>query len=244
MRAQTTLALWRFDGNYEVIVSSAYTVGCPNGCCRAWYYNYLSANGSAALRTGECSYTDAANNDCSDLTVMTSFATSQNRVQLGACPANPSTLPTVSSSFSITAIGPLPGATTVFLSSSALQLNGVNRYATAPNSSSWNLPASYTLAAWINANADVRIVSQQSASGYWGLAVSGGGAPPRFTRRLPRPDLRNRPNRGWHLVHLVRNNNTNRRFYIDGVRLVGTAVATSTDSFQNHPNNATLEIGP
>ncbi len=242
----STVALWRFDGTFNVFVSSNYTVGCPSGCCRTWDYTYNDANGSAGLRTGLCSYTDAVNNNCSVLTVMTLFGAQQNRAQFGACPADPSTLPAATGTAAITPPGPRPGLATNGLSAEAITLNGVNQFATSPNSSSWNLPPTYTLAAWVNAAAvSGRIVSQQG-NGYWGIGVGGGGGLRHFDSREAggNTDVERGSGLvgGWHLVHLVRRNGTDRRYYIDG-RLVGTAVASSTNSFTSHPNTSSLEIG-
>ena len=69
----STIALWRFDANFDVFVSSGYSVGCPSGCCKTYIYSYNDADGSASLRTGLCSYEDTVNNNCSNLTVMTAF---------------------------------------------------------------------------------------------------------------------------------------------------------------------------
>ncbi|MDP3541377.1 MAG: LamG-like jellyroll fold domain-containing protein, partial [Elusimicrobiota bacterium] len=251
-----TFALWRFDGTYGVTVSSNYTVGCTVGCCKTWYYNHVSTNGSANLDTGRCSYRDAVNDDCSVPSDMTSFGTSHAPVQIGACPANPSTLAVASSSFPITAQGPLPlagpqpGDPTLGLSSSALQLNGSSQYATTPDSSAWDLPASYTLAAWVKPSAaNGRIVSQQDATGYWGIAVSTGGRLRHFdSRDVAGPDAvlpdstPSLTDGSWHLVHVVRRNSVDRRFFIDG-RLVATVVASSSDSFSGHSISAALEIG-
>lgn len=241
----STLALWRFDGDYGVTVSSNYTSGCPSACCKTWYYNYVSTNGSPNLDTGRCSYRDAINGDCSDLTVMSSFGTSQPPVQIGACPANPSTLAVASSSFAITAIGARPGATTLGLSSTSLQLNGSTQFASSPNSTSWNLPGNYTLAAWINATgATGRIVSQQSGTGYWGMGVSAGGLRHFDSRDTSAPDVTRGSGLtgGWHMVHVVRRNGIDRSFYIDGV-FISSVVALSSSSFSSHPINSTLEIG-
>lgn len=240
----STIALWRFDGSFDVTVTSGYTTGCPSGCCQTWYYNYFDANGSASLRTGLCSYSDGVNNNCSNKAVMTQFGASQVRAQLGACPANPSGLPAASGTAAITPAGPRPGLATSGLSAEALTLNGSSTFATSPNSNAWDLPATYSISAWVNASADGRIVSQQG-NGFWGIGVSGGGLRHFDSRDATAgADLTRGSGLigGWHLVHLVRRNAIDRRFYIDG-KLVGTAVAASTNSFTTHPNNATLEIG-
>ncbi len=243
----STLALWRFDGNFSVVVSSNYSVGCPSGCCKTWYYSYNDANNSAALRTGLCSYRDAVFGDCSDLSVMSTFGANQPRAQQGACPADPSGLPAVSGSIAITPAGPRAGLATSGLSAEALTLDGSTTFGTANNSNAWDLPASYTISAWINPNAaNGRIVSQQSGTGYWGIGVGGTGGLRHFDSRdaAVGGDLTRGSSMvgGWHLVHLVRRNAVDRSYYIDG-RLVGTAVATSTNSFSGHPINSSLEVG-
>lgn len=243
----TTLALWRFDGNFTVTVSSCYTGGCAGGAdsCRTWSYAYNDSNGSPSVRTGQCTYRDTTTAGCTETMSLYGLGSNQAPIPVGgACPASTTTLPSASGSVAITPAGPLPGLATSGLSAQALQVNGSNLYASASNSAAWDLPASYTLAAWVNASADGRIVSQQG-NGYWGIGVSGGGLRHFDSRDATvGADLTRGSGLigGWHLVHLVRRNSVDRRFYIDG-RLVGTAVAASTNSFATHPNNATLEIG-
>lgn len=246
----STLALWRFDGNYTVTVSSNYTTGCPAGCCKSYYYNYNDANGSPSIRTGLCSYRDLVNGDCSDLTVMSSFGQNQPRAQLGNCPANPSTLPAGSGTTAITPSGPLAGLGTSGLSAEALTLNGSNTYAQTitTQTAQFDLPASYTIAAWVNPSAaNGRIVSQQSGTGYWGIGIGGTGGLRAFDSRDVaggQGDVTLGPSLlgGWHLVHVVRVNSLEKRFYVDG-RRVGTSVVTSTNSFSSHPIGSTVEIG-
>lgn len=243
----STLALWRFDGNFTVTVSSCYTGGCNGGAdsCRTWSWAYNDANGSAALRTGQCTYRDTTTAGCTETMGLYGLGSNQAPVAIGgACPASTTTLPSGSGSVAIIPSGPRPGLAASGLSAEAIQFNGSDLFANADNSTAWDLPASYTLAAWVNASADGRIVSQQG-NGYWGIGVSGGGLRHFDSRDAAAgADLTRGSGLigGWHLVHLVRRNSVDRRFFIDG-RLVGTAVAASTNSFSTHPNNATLEIG-
>lgn len=252
----STLALWRFDGNFTVTVSSCYTGGCNSGfdSCRTWTYQYIDSNGSSSLRTGQCTYRDTTTAGCTESMTLYGLGSNHVPVPVGgaACPASTTTLPSASGSVAITPTGPLAGLATSGLSAQALQLNGSSLYASTTNSANWDLPASYTLAAWVKPSTfNGRIVSQQGATGYWGIGVGATGGLRHFDSRdaTPGPDLERGSGltaagtlAGWHLVHLVRRNGIDRRFYIDG-RLVGTAVAASTNSFSSHPNNATLEIG-
>ncbi|MBI2386730.1 MAG: LamG domain-containing protein [Elusimicrobia bacterium] len=252
----STLGLWRFDGNFTVTVSSCYTGGCNGGAdsCKTWTYHYIDGNGSAALQTGQCTYRDTAGAACANTMTLYGLGSNQVPVPIGgaACLASTTTLPAASGSVAITPAGPLPGLAASGLSAQALQLNGSTLYGSTTNSANWDLPASYTLAAWVKPSAfNGRIVSQQGATGYWGIGVGATGGLRHFDSRdaVPGADLERGSGltaagtlAGWHLVHLVRRNGIDRRFYIDGV-LVGTAVAASTNSFSTHPNNATLEIG-
>lgn len=246
----STLSLWRFDGNYTVTVSSNYTTGCGGTCCKSYYYHYNDANGSSSLRTGLCTYRDLVNFDCSDLSVMSTFGQNQPRAQLGACPADPSGLPAASGTTAITPSGPLAGLATSGLSAEALTLNGTNNYAQTISTqlANWDLPANYTIAAWVNPSAaNGRIVSQQSGTGYWGIGIGGTGGLRAFDSRdvaggQGDVTLGSSLLGGWHLVHVVRVNSLEKRFYVDG-RRIGTSVVTSTNSFATHPIGSTLEIG-
>lgn len=243
----STLALWRFDANFAVTVSSCYTTGCTGGdSCKTWQWAYNDPNASASLQVGQCTYRDVGGLSCANTMALYGLGSNQAVVPLAsACPASTDTLPSGTGSVAITPTGPLAGAASSGLSAQALQLNGSSLFGTAANSNAWNLPASYTIAAWINATgASGRIVSQQSGTGYWGIGVSAGGLRHFDSRDTAAPDV----TRGsgltgaWHLVHLVRRNAIDRRFYVDG-RLVGTAVAASSSSFSSHPISASLEIG-
>ncbi|MBI4060252.1 MAG: fibronectin type III domain-containing protein [Elusimicrobia bacterium] len=238
-----TNALWRFDGNYDVSISSCYANGCDAGTvdCQTALWRSTSTNGSTALQVGRCAY------DCGG--ALNAEPTDQVPVQLGACPG---TVAAVASTLANSAAGPLAGEASLGLSSTALSLNGAT-YATAPDATTWNLPASYTLAAWIKTN-DANggnIVSQQSATKSWGIGVSASGGLRHFdsrdgvagsTESVARSGSVALNNDSWHLVHLVRRNGIDRRFYIDGA-LISTTVASSSSSFASHPIGASLEIG-
>ncbi len=246
----TTFALWRFDGNYTVTVSSCYTGGCTGGdSCKTWNWTYDDSNGSADVQTGQCTYRDTLGTTCANaMALYGGAAPNQTPVPIGgaACPASTTTLPSGSGSAAITPSGPLPGLASSGLSANALQLNGSSLYASAANSAAWNLPASYTLSAWINATgASGRIVSQQGAAGFWGIGVSGGGLRHFDSRDAAAGSDLTRGSGltgAWHLVHLVRRNGIDRRYFIDG-QLVATVVAASTDSFSSHPIGSPLQIG-
>jgi hypothetical protein len=252
LRANSTLALWRFDSNFEVTRSACFTTGCSGGdSCQTWTWIYNDSNNSADLQTGQCTYRDTSGVTCAN--TMALYTATQEVVPLGgACPASTTTLTSAIgvTNVAISPVGPLVGLASDGLSAQALQLNGSSLYATAANSASWDLPSSYTLSAWINTTVDGRIVSQQGATGKWGIAVSGGGLRHFDSRDVSVGDDVTRgsglgavpPLAGWHLVHLVRTNGIDRRFFIDG-RLVGTVAAASSSTFQTHPINATLEIG-
>lgn len=254
----TTRALWRFDGDYQVQISSCFTTGCSVGAgCRTWTYLYVSTlgNTSATLETGKCTYRDPGNTSCASLTQLYAGADNQAPVQIAAsCPASTTTLAQVSgSSFAVAAAGPLAGEASLGLSSSALSLNGSSQFARTPDSVSWDLPASYTLAAWIRTGtANGRIVSQENGLKGWGIAVSTGGRLRHLDSRdasvttssdvaLPASSP-NIADNAWHLVHVVRINGSARRFYVDGV-FVASVTAASTSSFATHPVLSPLDIG-
>lgn len=248
----STLALWRFDANFAVTRAACFTAGCPGGgSCQTWTWSYNDPNGSASVNTGQCVYRDAGGVVCANTMALVTAVQPIQPMDI-ACPASTTTLPSVSGNVAITPLGPLPtpgggGLATSGLSAEALQLNGSTQYGTSPNSAAWNLPASYTLSAWVNASAiNGRIVSQQGATGYWGIGIGATGGLRHFDSReaVGNTDVTKGASLvgGWHLVHLVRRNASIRSYYVDGV-LIGTALASSTNSFSSHPNTATLEIG-
>ena len=192
----STLALWRFDGNFTVTVSSCYTGGCNSGfdSCRTWTYQYLDSNGSASLQTGQCTYRDTTTAGCTETMSLYGLGSNQVPVPIGGatCLASTATLPSASGNVAITPTGPLPGLATSGLSAQALQLNGSTLYGSTASSANWDLPASYTLAAWVKPSAfNGRIVSQQGATGYWGIGVGATGGLRHFDSRdaTPGPDL-------------------------------------------------------
>lgn len=247
----STIGLWRFDSNFTLSAGTCFTGGsCTGTSCRTYTFNYNEPNGSSPMQVGQCTYRDTVNNDCTQ--TMALMTTNQPPVPIGACPASTTTL--VSGNVAITPIGPLPlpgggGATADGHSLNALQLTGAN-YATAPDESAWDLPATYTIAAWIfTGSTNGRIISQQGATGRWGIAVSTNGTLRHFDSRdgaaaeaVLAPGVGNVANSAWHLVHVVRRNSIDRRFYIDGV-FISSVVAMSSNSFTSHPNDASVEIG-
>lgn len=249
----TTAALWRFDGNFDLTVSACFT-GVANGCtagdsCRTWTWMYNDPNNTNPVMVGRCTYRETINTLCDQPMVLyAGTITNQNVVPLAAaCPASTTTLPSSSQDIPITPAGPLPGAPSVGMSSSALQLSGSTLFATTGTATAWDLPATYALSAWINpTSANGRIISQQSATGGWGIAVGATGGLRHFDSRdvSVTSDVTRGSSMvgGWHLVHLVRRNGIDRRFYVDGV-LISTTVAFSSNSFLTHSNNTSLEIG-
>ncbi len=253
----STVSLWRFDSNYTVTVGACFTGGtCPIfDSCRNWSWAYNDNNGSSPVNVGNCTYRDTAGTTCSN--PMTLMTNTQPSVPNNGCPADDSTLPVASGNVAITPLGPLPlpgggGATADGHSLNALQLNGAT-YASAPDANSWDLPATYTLAAWIKTSvvANGRIVSQEGPTGKWGIAVSTNGRLRHFDSRdgtnaeailLPTVRNVNVADGAWHLVHVVRRNSLDRRFYVDGV-FISSVVAASSSSFTSHSITGTLEIG-
>ncbi|UPT72893.1 MAG: hypothetical protein M0D55_13345 [Elusimicrobiota bacterium] len=243
-----TLGLWRFDGNFTVTVSSLYTTGCNSGtdCCRTWTWAYNDANGSPSVRSGQCTYRDTTGL-CTQTMSLYALGSNQPSIPNNGCPASTQTLPSGSGSVAITPLGPLAGTGANGLSAEALQLNGAT-YGQVADTGAWDLPATYTLAAWVNPTAaNGRIVSQQNGANYWGMAIGGSGGLRAFDSR----DVAGGAGDvtmgaslvgGWHLVHVVRVNAVEKRFYVDG-RRIGTSVVTSTNSFASHPVLSTLEVG-
>jgi hypothetical protein len=248
IRTGVTRGLWRFDGNYTVTVSSCYTGGCNGGAdsCRTWRWVYDDANGSADLETGQCTYRDTIGGSCANTMSLYGSANHAPVQVLTSCPASTTTLGGAGS-VAISATGPLSGTAANGLSAEALSLAN-SRYATASDSANWDLPATYTLSAWIRTSATGgRIVSQQNGAKYWGIGVGGSGRLRHFDSRDSSPDVEIGAgplltDNAWHLVHLVRSNGVARRYYVDG-KLVGTTAATSTTSFAGNPILGTLEIG-
>jgi len=249
----STLALWRFDSNFTATVGACFTGGtCPSfDSCKTWSWAYNDPNGSNPVNVGNCTYRDTTGLTCSN--TMALMTTTQPSVPNNGCPASTTTLPSGSGNVAITPLGPLPlpgggGATVDGHSLNALSLNGAT-YAVYPDTTNWNLPATYTIAAWINTAAAGRIVSKTGTTGTWGIAVSAGGRLRHFDSRdgafsdvslLPTtPDV---ANSAWHLVHVVRRNAVDRRFYVDGV-FVSSAVALSSTSFSGDPITTPLNIG-
>lgn len=246
----TTVAMWRFDGTYDVTRGACFTgSGCPGGSsCRNWTYTFTDAEtGSPTVTIGSCTYRSVANLTCTTSQSLSGSFPILNPVQIGNCPASTATLAGASGSFAITPSGPRPGTAANGLSAEALTLNG-SQMGTVPDNAAWNLGPSYTLAAWVNPSTNGgRIVSQQG-NGYWGMGIGPAGDLRHFdSRDALSPEGINAyrgsglVGTGWHMVHVVRTSG-DRRFFIDG-RFVGAAVATSTDSFTGHPIAAPVAIG-
>jgi hypothetical protein len=247
------MALWRFDSdvaNTSTTVTCALGAGCGSGACVTYQYNYNDDH-SEGVDIGNCVYKSTG---CA--TGVSNGGLFSSRVPLGgACP-NPTTF--------------TPGTTThgTFFPTNAHFADAGNAVATFDGSTqfgsvpytdpvtggTWDLPANYTLSAWIKSNGAVSstqtIATEQSGSNFWGFGLSGN------TLRLfdsregstdhaaPAPSGINLLDNNWHKVDVVRLNAsaTGRRYYMDG-RLIETDVAASTSSFLFHPIGQPVIIG-
>lgn len=232
-----TRALWRFDAGVTASESCTADASCPGGRCRRVTYDYTEPNGSQNLRVGLCTY-DSSN--CTDNLGLRA-ALSRVPVGLGACPAAPA-----SGSQSVFPASTLDSTRFSKMGSFSSALGQVST--STVQTVDWDLPATYTLTAWIKTGtaASQRVLSAQSARGYWGFGVTAAGALRHFDSRDAVPDTflgSGLTDNAWHLIHLVRNNTTlQRRFFIDG-RFVGSVTATSTNSFTSHPLYSSAAIG-
>ncbi|MDX6768702.1 MAG: LamG-like jellyroll fold domain-containing protein [Elusimicrobiota bacterium] len=235
----STRALWRFDSGITAAETCTVDALCPGGRCRRVHYDYADPNGTQTTRLGTCTYDSTTCADNLGLVAGQSLVP----VSLGACPGAPA-----SGSQSLFSASTLNAA----LFGNMGTFNGALSQVAVTNTQTvdWDLGATYTLTAWIRtAGAGVqRILSTERAGQSWGIALNGG--------QLRHFDSRDSAagstvtvnagsglnNGGWHLVHLVRRNGNDRRFYIDG-RLVGTTVASSTNSFTSHPIASSAAVG-
>lgn len=233
-----TRALWRFDSGVTATEACFASGSCGSGFCRQVSYNYSDPNGTQKSLAGVCTYDST---DCSDNIGLVG-GLSRVPVGLGACPGAPAS-----------------GSVSIFPAStlSAARFTNMGTFASASSqvlistvqTVDWDLPATYTLAAWVRTNtaAAQRVISAQAASGQrWGMAVTAGGALRHFdSRDTGNVDVSTGSgltNNAWHLVHVVRNNGSLRKFYIDGA-LVGSYVATSTNNFSAHPIVSSAAVG-
>jgi hypothetical protein len=230
-----TRALWRFDSGVTAVEACFASGACGSGFCRRVMYLYSDPNGSQDLELGRCTYDSS---DCSD---DLGLVGGQSRVplSLGACPASPA-----SGTQSIFAASTLNAARFNNMATSA----GSPRVAISTQQTiDWDLGPTYTLSAWVRGAGGGRILTVDGTNGkFWTLGVTAGGA------------LRHRDSRdtgltdtsrgsgltdgGWHLLHVTRSNGATRNFFIDG-RFVGSAVATTTNSFTAHPILSSAAIG-
>lgn len=230
----STRALWRFDSGVTASEVCTVDAACLGGSCRRVFYHYVDPNGSQRLHLGTCTY------DSSDCTDNLGLLSTQTVVPatLAACPASPAS-----------------GAQSVFAASTlnAARFNNMATFDPALEQMivssgptvDWELDPTYTLSAWVRTSSTGihRIISTQRAGQFWGISVDGGGLR-HFDSRGDATSTQGSglDDGGWHLVHLVRMNGTTRRFYIDG-RFVGSAVASSTNSFISHPIASSATIG-
>lgn len=228
----STRALWRFDSG--VTITHECFAGC-GGTCRKFNYEYADPNGTQVTGLGHCVYNATT---CAD-TLGLNGGLSRVPVSLGACPIAP----------------PATGATSPFGASTldAARFNNMGTFNGAQMSISsgptidWDLPPTYTLTAWIRTSAggNQRVLSAQSGSQFWGFGLSGAALRHFDSRDVGLTDTAQGSglNDGnWHLIHVVRRNGNDRRFYIDG-RFINSVVATSTNSFSLHPLSASGTIG-
>jgi hypothetical protein len=235
-----TLGLWRFDS------AAANVTIAPTCASNVWTYtyNYSDADGSSPMVVGICTYNAAS---CTNGVAVGSVVNTQIPINLGTCP-NPGTLTSVP-----------PAAFTLFpadahfatAGNGSAPINSVHFGSVTYNSPTgkWDLPPTYTLSAWIKSSAggNQTVLSQQGPAGKWGFGLSG-GALRSFDSRdtvVGTQDVSlgsGLNDGGWHQITVMRNNSTQRRYYIDG-QLVGTQTATSTGSFSGNPISHPLIVG-
>lgn len=238
-----TNALWRFDddtSNVDVTLSCAVNFfSCPNhGRCATFEYKYTDSNGSDPMIIGDCVY----DSDCtSTFTVVNALS----RAPLGgSCPATPFT--------GNTTWFPADGHF-AYAGNARADFDGSSQYGSVTYANGfWDLPASYTLSAWIKVPAGGtglrRIVSEQGPAGYWGLSLGGAGQLREFDSRdnggatdnTMGPSLNDN---NWHKVDVVRVNGSYKRFYVDGQSVGTISPVKSTTSFTNNPISHPVMIG-
>lgn len=235
-----TRALWRFDSGITATEICTADAACAGGDCRRVHYDYVDPNGTQRTRLGTCTYDSTT---CAD---NLGIVAGQTRVpvSLGACPGAPA-----SGSQSLFAASTLDAARFNNMSAfnSALSQMSISSGPTID----WDLGPTYTLTAWIRtaSGGTQRVLSTQGGNQYWGFGLSGAGLRHFDSRDLTAGTTADFtiPATGindgnWHLIHLVRRNGNDRRYYLDG-RLLGTTVASSTNSFTLHPINSSATIG-
>lgn len=217
-------ALWRFDGGVTVSQSCSSNLTTN-------LYTYNDPNGSDTMLLGQCDY------DSPGCGAITSSVTAQGWIPAGltVCPAAAAAAGPVSI-FPAAQFG--DGAT--FDGSTQFSSVTYNRTGLGDRL------ATYTISAWIKTGTNSgtqQIISEQGPAGTWRLRLDGAN--------LTLVDTRNSPTaisggnvtaNVWHKVDAVRINGLETRLYIDGAR-VFTGVATSTDSFVNHPISHPILIG-
>ena len=220
-----TRALWRFDSGITATEICTVDALCAAGRCRRVYYDYVDPNGTQRTQLGICAYDSST---CADNLGIDASET-RVPVSLGACPGAPAS-----------------GAQSLFAASTlnAARFNNMGTFNSALSQVSvssgstidWELGPTYTLTAWIRtAGAGVqRILSTERAGKFWGISLSGGALRHYDSRdsavgSTVTVTVGSGLNNGtWHLVHLVRRNGNDRRFYIDGA-LVGGACLIASD---------------
>lgn len=213
--AGQTRALWRFD-NTSVNVSSNCSTSAT--FTSTYTYTYSDPNESSPMIVGRCLYTGAS---CAAATTLN--ASPQIPIGSASCPGTP---PALGAASVFNAAGPQFG-NAAQLNSAQVQFGSV-----AYAAGTWDLPANYTLSAWIRTSNAVaqRILTEQNGADYWGLGLSAvGGLRSLDSRDAGTPDQTQGngfANNAWHQIHVVRRNGIDRRFYVDG-KLLGTVAAAN-----------------
>lgn len=241
-----TRALWRFDSGVAVAMTSQVgaidcsAVPAPDEDRNSFHWDYTEPNGTQVTRLGTCVY----DGDCFGGFVLNG-GLSRVPVSLGACPGTP---PAVGAA-SVFAASTLNAArfTNMATFNSALSQMSISQGQTID----WDLGPTYTLAAWIRTGSGgaQRVLSTQNGGKYWGFGLNGAGLRHFDSRDLQAGTTADFTigsalvnNGSWHLIHVVRRNGLDRRYYVDG-RLIGTTLATSTNSFSAQPISSSATIG-
>lgn len=233
-----TRALWRFENNYHLLDE-----GCVGSgpITRDQVYAFYDVNNSTVITLGRCQYSDPA--ICTSTATLSATLQAPSVLPGFTCPANPVGAPGATTLFAYPAD---TGAPVPFADSTGTlttQIAGPALWASTGDFTTWDLPVSYTLSAWVRINGGVntRIMNQDDGVNFWGFGVGPTGRLSHFDSREKTTPLEFSTgpvinDNVWHYVAVVRENGVGRRFYVDGL-LVGTTVAFSTIAFSNANGN-------
>lgn len=178
------------------------------------------------IELGRCTY---AAGGCGAATALAS--TPLPPIMLAACPVNSQTAPLpASGNVTFSAAGMSVGRF-----GNTINFNGSNERIVIADSPWAEMPADYTLSAWVRPDvigSQMRVISQQNGTRFWGLHVDAGGGVGRFdSRDAVVNEARGSMSAGaWHYIAVVRSNGLGYRYFIDG-RLVGTGAASFAQPF-------------